>query len=83
MQKEDIENRPKLKNKNLNFLRQNKNIGQKEQEKYFDENIWPDMESQIPKNILFVVLFNNLFIGYGGFVHISWITLRAELSILF
>jgi hypothetical protein len=70
------------RNKQMDYLRQKKPVSFEEQEKYYSENIWPDMRSPRPKSILVNYFLNKKHIGYGGLVHISWENKRAEVSFL-
>jgi hypothetical protein len=70
------------RNQQISFLRQKSIITELEQIYYFNESVWPDMNSQKPRNILMGYFKNKLLIGYGGFVHISWEDKRAEISVL-
>jgi RimJ/RimL family protein N-acetyltransferase len=70
------------RNDQMNILRQTKEISIDEQREYFDKHIWPTFYMDTPSQILFSYLDKGECIGYGGFVHISWIDLRAEISFL-
>ena len=77
-----IEEIRKWRNNQIDVLRQLKPISKKQQENYFKNNIWSNMNKVHPKNILFAYNHKNKFIGYGGLVHISWKELKAESSFL-
>jgi len=70
------------RNMQMDVLRQAKAISKKEQEDYFNKYIWPDMPLEKPKNILLCFFHGDVFIGYGGLVHIAWEHKRAEVSFL-
>lgn len=70
------------RNMQMGVLRQAKSISKVEQECYFNKYIWPDMFLEKPKNILLCFFYRNIFIGYGGLVHIAWEHKRAEVSFL-
>lgn len=79
---EDIESIRKWRNAQLDVLRQDKIITYEEQIKYFNDHILPEKIKNEPRNILFSFFRNDVLIGYGGLVHISWKDLRAEISFL-
>lgn len=70
------------RNKQIKYLRQEKEISTQEQKEYFKNVIFPSMEIEYPNNILFGFVEGDELIGYGGFVHIDWINSVAELSFL-
>lgn len=70
------------RNEQMDVLRQSKLISHGEQLAYFENEIWPSMPLSQPRQILLSIFENDLFIGYGGLVHISWSDLRAEVSFL-
>lgn len=70
------------RNMQMDVLRQTKKISKDEQEDYFNKNIWPDMCLEEPNNILLCFYYRNVFIGYGGLVHLAWEHKRAEVSFL-
>jgi len=82
VQPEEIEKIRKMRNSQIDVLRQSKIINFQNQINYFKENIWPDKKLKKPKNILLSIFFNDSFIGYGGLVHINWVDLIAEISFL-
>ena len=82
IQENEIEKIRIWRNKNIKILRQTKKIEKKQQVLYFQKNIWPDMKIKQPKNILLSFKKNNVLIGYGGFVHISWENKRSEISFI-
>ena len=71
----------KIRNSQIDILRQDKLISKNKQKKYFEEHVWNDMGTK-PKNILLAIYRDQLLIGYGGLVHISWVDKRAELSFI-
>jgi RimJ/RimL family protein N-acetyltransferase len=77
-----IEKIRQWRNAQINVLRQSNHITTDQQKEYYNSQIWPDMRSNQPKNILLSYHSDNDFIGYGGLVHISWIDRRAEISFL-
>lgn len=82
IQDEDIEDIRNWRNSQVDVLRQDNPISHEQQKTYFDQNIWPAMELENPKNILLTLFKDQKRIGYGGLVHISWKDLRAEVSFL-
>lgn len=70
------------RNKQIQYLRQEKEISTREQKEYFKNVIFPSMEIEYPNNILFGFVEGGELIGYGGFVHIDWNNSFAELSFL-
>lgn len=82
LRKEDIQLIRKWRNDQMDILRQKKPLSVLEQKKYYDNIIQKTFSQKKPESILFSFLFNNICIGYGGFVHISWDLRRAELSFI-
>ena len=82
IEREHIETIRQWRNAQIEILRQSQPISIKEQETYFEDFIWPDKTSDAPNNILLVLIENNVLIGYGGLVHISWDYKHAEVSFL-
>lgn len=70
------------RNAQMDVLRQPTVITPEEQEAYYRKDIWPDMCSPQPENILLAYKENGNLIGYGGLVHIAWEHRRAEISFL-
>jgi RimJ/RimL family protein N-acetyltransferase len=79
---QDIESIRQWRNGQMDVLRQSKPISSEEQERYFAENVWPEMETEEPRQILLAIERSGVLIGYGGLVHISWADSRAEISFL-
>ena len=77
-----IEKIRQWRNEQMDILRQSNPISKSEQINYYNNNIWPDLNSEKPKNILLSYKVNNQLVGYGGLVHISWQNLRGEISFL-
>lgn len=82
IQPEQIERIRIWRNEQLDVLRQTHPISADEQIAYFDDVIWPDMNSTTPHQILVGIHLSGEFIGYGGLVHISWHEQRGEVSFL-
>lgn len=82
LRKEDIQLIRKWRNDQIGILRQRKPLSISEQKKYYDNIIRQTFSQKRPESILFSFLFNNICIGYGGFVHIDWNSRRAELSFI-
>ena len=82
IRKEDILLIKEWRNKQINILRQNKLLTNKEQIKYYKNGIMPNFYKKKPEMILFSYLYKKKCIGYGGLVHIDWINKKVELSFL-
>ena len=82
IRQEDIELIRVWRNAQLEVLRQKVTISSQEQKNYFQKIIWPSLNHERPKQILFSFLFHQDCIGYGGLTHIDWESLRAEVSFL-
>lgn len=78
----DIEKIRLWRNKQMNVLRQSKFITASEQINYFNNVLLPTFSQSNPKQIIFSYFKNNVLIGYGGLVNISWEDKRSELSFL-
>ena len=78
----DIESIRRWRNAQLRVLRQSARISPSEQAAYYRKNVWPDMRSRKPLNILLRYLDKRGLVGYGGLVHIAWEHRRAEVSFL-
>lgn len=77
VKRKDFEDIRKLRNAQTRFLRQNKKINKLEQKNYSNKYF----NKKNKETILFTILFNNKFIGYGGLVHIQK-KKSAEISFL-
>ena len=82
VRRQDIDQIRLWRNAQLNVLRQNKEISEREQIDYYENNIFPEFREDKPKNIIFSFLKNNSLVAYGGLVHIEWKHFRAEVSFL-
>ena len=82
VQPEHIEKIRLWRNAQIDVLRQKELLSRIDQLKYFENYIWPELESKTPKNILLAYTLKNELIGYGGLVHISWTDLTAESSFI-
>ncbi|WP_268847714.1 GNAT family N-acetyltransferase [Flavobacterium aestivum] len=72
----------KWRNEQMYHLRQAKLLTVDDQDKYFNNVIKHLFDQDTPNQILFSLLKNDEFIGYGGLVHINWIDKNAEISFL-
>jgi RimJ/RimL family protein N-acetyltransferase len=79
---QDIESIRQWRNAQIDVLRQSEPITPEAQQRYFEENVWPDKDDPYPKQILLAIEHNGQLRGYGGLVHISWPYRRAEISFL-
>jgi RimJ/RimL family protein N-acetyltransferase len=70
----------KWRNEQIYHLRQDKPLTVKDQDNYFATVVAKAFEQDKPNQILFSFLENDICIGYGGLVHISWIDKNAEIS---
>lgn len=79
---DDIEQIRIWRNTQMDVLRQKKTISTTEQISYFDRVLLPLFSQEFPDQIIFSYFKDNVLIGYGGLVHISWEDKRSELSFL-
>jgi len=70
------------RNQQKEVLRQEHEISPEKQIKYFRESVWSELDSLDPSQILLSINMHETLIGYGGFVHINWENLEAEISFL-
>lgn len=70
------------RNSQIDVLRQSKRLSDDDQLKYYNEVALPSFSQSEPAQLLYSFLENNICIGYGGLVHISWINKHAEVSFL-
>ena len=70
------------RNEQITILRQKKPLTQPEQAAYYSTVVAKLFEIEQPNQLLFSFLLNNVLIGYGGLVHISWEDKNAEISFL-
>ncbi len=70
------------RNDQIDVLRQNMPLTRDMQTRYFKEVVMKELKMDKPNQILVSYLFNDILIGYGGLVHISWIDKRGEVSFL-
>jgi RimJ/RimL family protein N-acetyltransferase len=79
---EDIFLIKQWRNEQIDILRQNVLLTDDMQKIYFENVIKPLFLLAQPDQILFSILKEGHFIGYGGLVHIDWNNKMAELSFL-
>ncbi len=72
----------KMRNEQIFHLRQTQLLNKESQEKYFKEVVDNLFEQTHPNQFLFSFFHNNIFVGYGGLVHINWIDKNAEISFI-
>lgn len=72
----------KMRNEQIYHLRQNKLLTAEDQDNYFSSVISKLFETDQPNQILFSFLENDIFVGYGGLVHVNWIDKDAEISFI-
>lgn len=69
-----------IRNEQIYHLRQERPLTEEMQEAYFDQVISKLFDQERPVQILFSLLEDGKFIGYGGLVHINWADRNAEIS---
>jgi len=69
-----------IRNQQLYHLRQSEPLTTEKQENYFATVVAGLFEQERPNQLLFSFFENDIFIGYGGLVHINWIDKNAEIS---
>ena len=72
----------KMRNEQIYHLRQAEELTIESQETYFTNVISSLFDQKRPSQILFSLLEDGEFIGYGGLVHINWIDKNAEVSFI-
>ncbi len=72
----------KWRNEQIYHLRQHKPLTEEDQERYFKDVVSKIFDEELPKQLLFSYLHNDICIGYGGLVHINWIDKNAEVSFI-
>ena len=78
----DVEQIRLWRNKQMHVLRQKKIITNSEQVTYFNKTLLPAFNQEYPNQIIFSYFKDNILIGYGGLVYISWEDKRSEMSFL-
>lgn len=79
---EDIESIRVWRNQQMDVLRQSTPISKQQQIAYFWHHVWPNLKADNPNQILFRLTEDGQLIGYGGLVHVDWLSRRAEISFL-
>ncbi|VXC13184.1 Protein N-acetyltransferase, RimJ/RimL family [Flavobacterium sp. 9AF] len=69
-----------IRNEQLYHLRQSEPLTVAKQEIYFATIVANLFEQDRPNQLLFSFFYRNVFIGYGGLVHINWTDGNAEIS---
>lgn len=72
----------KMRNEQIYHLRQAEELTIELQERYFANVISSLFDQERPNQILFTLLEDGEFIGYGGLVHINWKNMNAEVSFI-
>ena len=70
------------RNDQIYHLRQNTRLTEEDQDRYFNTVVAGLFNQEQPNQILFSYLEGGECIGYGGFVHINWIDMNAEISFI-
>jgi RimJ/RimL family protein N-acetyltransferase len=82
LSREDILAIKEWRNEQIEILRQDKPLTDEDQFNYYHNVIEPTFKEPFPRQILFSFFKNDVLIGYGGIVHISWADKRGEISFL-
>jgi len=82
LRKSDIFLVKKWRNAQMDILRQNIKLTDKDQREYYEHTFLPSCSSSSSAIILFSFLFENKCIGCGGLTNIDWYSRRAEMSFL-
>ena len=82
LREDDLQLIRKWRNEQIQFLRQENLLTEKDQKLYFKNTVLPSFIELNPKIILFSFIKNSKLIGYGGFVNIDWTTGLTEISFL-
>ncbi|OGS77247.1 MAG: hypothetical protein A3D31_09530 [Candidatus Fluviicola riflensis] len=77
---EDMYSIMAFRNEQLFHLRQSEPLTKEQQEHYFGTVIKALFEAEKPDQLLFSFFHNDVFVGYGGVVHINWLDRHAEIS---
>lgn len=70
----------KWRNEQIYHLRQTKPLTEEIQDEYFIKTIANLFEQERPGQILFSFLKGEECVGYGGLVHLNWLSRNAEVS---
>lgn len=70
------------RNEQIYHLRQAQPLTKEDQDAYFENVVAKLFVQDQPSQILFSFLEDEVCIGYGGLVHISWIDKNAEISFI-
>jgi RimJ/RimL family protein N-acetyltransferase len=70
------------RNAQLKVLRQIKPLTAEDQDRYFQEIVFPQFDQELPPQFMFGFYENQRLVGYGALVHIHWGDHRAEVSFL-
>jgi len=72
----------KMRNEQVYHLRQATLLNEEMQDFYFKNVIANLYDQEKPNQILFSVLKDESFIGYGGLVHLNWLDRHGEISFI-
>lgn len=72
----------KWRNEQIGILRQKELLTKEKQELYFSNVVDKLFVLEKPNQLLFSFFENDIFIGYGGLVHIDWESKNGEISFL-
>jgi RimJ/RimL family protein N-acetyltransferase len=79
---QDMQEIKNWRNEQMRVLRQKEPLTDEMQKQYYQFILLPAFSLNQPDQILFSFLIEERCIGYGGLVHIDWISQRAEISFL-
>lgn len=79
---DDAEKIRQWRNQQISVLRQKKILTKAEQQSYFTQVILSEFPKIDPNPILVRFLLGNEMIGYGGIVHLDWLSKQGEVSFL-
>ena len=80
VQPEHIEKIRQWCNEQMDVLRQTKAISKEAQIQYYENNVWPEINTNHPDKILLSLKSDGELIGYGGLIYISWGNRIADVS---
>src|SRR5688572_13294152 len=72
----------KWRNDQIEILRQAEPLTSAQQENYFRNVVDKLFETEQPEQLLFSFLQGDELIGYGGLVHIDWLSKNGEISFI-
>lgn len=70
------------RNEQIDILRQKTPLTKEEQDRYFSTVVKSLFEDEKPNQFLFSIFESDILIGYGGLVHIDWVSRNGEISFI-